>query len=254
MSRATTPRGKRRAMSSQQKRGCRLPWAAERSTDEGAAAATLEAEQADSTSTDETEDGVGGDLGEGPFHFADAATPEASTDASPGAPDVPETTAEAAMIESETTTTELPEVAPPAADEATDHAWPTTDQKTADESAPEVAVKAAVLPPIKIEGESRTVRSNPLVAGLVKAMREAAQASRDETTAQLQAEATARVEAIRESATGKAAELRKQADDDVAGIREWSKAEIARLRQETDERIEHRRKQLTEQTEQHEAS
>jgi len=85
-------------MSSQQKRGFRLPWAAERSTDDAAGPATLEADSADPTTPAQIEDGEGGDLGEGPFHFADAATPDASTDASPEAADVPETAAEAGML------------------------------------------------------------------------------------------------------------------------------------------------------------
>jgi hypothetical protein len=94
-------------------------------------------------------------------------------------------------------------------------------------------------------------RDNPLVAGLVKAMREAAIASRAETTARLQAEATTRTELIRARATTEAAQLRKRADDDVAAIREWSKTEIARIRQETDDRIEARKTELNGETERH---
>jgi hypothetical protein len=96
-------------------------------------------------------------------------------------------------------------------------------------------------------------RDNPLVAGLVKAMREAAVASREETTARLAAEATARVQAIRARATTEAAELRKRADDDVSAIRESSKAEMARLRQETENRIETRRAELAAEAERHSA-
>jgi hypothetical protein len=72
-------------------------------------------------------------------------------------------------------------------------------------------------------------------------MREAALASRAETTSRLQGEATARVEAIRSEATTDAAALRKRVDDDIAGIREWSKGEMARIRAETEGRIETRR-------------
>jgi hypothetical protein len=247
-------------MSSQQKRGFRLRWAVERGTDEGAAAATLEADAVESTTPDRIEDGVGGDLGEGPFHFADAPTPDATTDVSPEASDVPETTAEAAMIDADTATTETAEASPPAAD---NEAWPTTDQRLAattdTDPTPEEApaapdpTPAAALPPVHVEGAVRTSRPNPLVAGLVKAMREAAQASRAETTTQLQSEATARVEGIREAATAQTAELRKRADDDIAGIREWSKTEIARIKQETDERIERRKSELSDQTEKHSA-
>ena len=250
-------------MSSQQKRGFRLRWAAERSTEDGAAAATLEAESADPTTPADIEDEEGGDLGERPTQFADAATPEASTDASPEAPEVPETTAEAAMIDTETATNEAAE----AATSGTDHdAWPahdqrqttaaTTDPAAAPESGDEApsAPKATARPSTKVEGDAHATRSNPLVAGLVKAMREAALASRDETTTRVQGEATKRVEAIREAGTSQAAELRKTADDDIAGIREWSKSEIARVKQETDDRIDRRRTQLAGQTERHEAN
>src|SRR4051794_21588919 len=88
-------------MSSQQKRGFRLPWAAERSSEDAAGAATLEAGSADPTTPAPTEEGEGGDLGEGPFHFGDAATQAASTDAPPEASDVPETAAEAGMLNTE---------------------------------------------------------------------------------------------------------------------------------------------------------
>src|SRR4029078_724274 len=84
-------------------------------------------------------------------------------------------------------------------------------------------------------------RTNPLVAGLIKAMREAALASRAETTTRLQAEASARVETIRTDATEESAAPRKRVDEDIAGIRDWSKGEMARIRQETEARIEARR-------------
>ena len=253
-------------MSSQQKRGFRLPWAADHSTEDGAAAATLEAEPAEAATPVQPEGEVGGDLGEGPFHFADVATPEASTDASPEAPEVPETTAEAAMIDTETPTTEPAQTAPP----ATDHdMWPAVDQRqeattteaASDEGAPEqveseqaASEAATAAPPIRAETDVRATRTNPLVAGLVKAMREAALASREETTNRLNGDATARVELIREAGTSQAADLRKRADDDIAGIRDWSKSEIARIKQETDERIESRRSELSAQTERHETN
>jgi hypothetical protein len=97
-------------------------------------------------------------------------------------------------------------------------------------------------------------RDNPLVAGLVKAMREAALASRGETTARLEAEATARVEAIRARATTEVADLRKRSEEDMSAIREWSKAELARVRQETDERMEARKEELSVETTRHAAS
>jgi len=241
-------------MSSQQKRGFRLPWAAEREPGDDAGAATLEnGQQTPPVRLDLLKGAVGAGLGEGPFHFAEEPMPHASTDASPDAPDMPETTAEAAMIDTESGTTELAEAAP-----TTDaDAWPTTDQEVvaeaeavpdgapAEPEAPageaDADTPAAAPPKTKVEGDQRATRSNPLVAGLVKAMREAAIASRAETTTRLQAEATARVEAIRTDATEDSAALRKRVDEDIAGIRDWSKGEMARIRQQTEERIEGRR-------------
>ena len=242
----------RRAMSSQQKRGFRLPWAADRSADEATGAATLEADSDEPTTPAQIEDGVGGDLGEGPFHFADAATPNASTDASPEAPDVPETAAEAAMLNTESATTESATTETEAAPTTTDDGWPTLSQAEDAETASGQDTFEAVQPDasaaedatteqaasetsrkrsVHVEPDLRTSRSNPLVAGLVKAMREAAIASRAETTTRLQAEATARVEEIRTAATEEAATLRKRVDEDIASIRDWSKGEVARIRQ-----------------------
>jgi hypothetical protein len=228
-------------MSSNQKRGFRLPWGSERDPDEAVTAAAMLALAA----TNQVTGAVRDDLGEGPFRLSDAAQPM-TTDAAPAAADVPDDTPEAAMNDTEAPTTELSAAAPP--EEESPEAWPTTDRRAADRpfntdwTAP------------RAESEPRLPRrDNPLVAGLVKAMREAAVASRAETTARLEAEATARVESIRARATTETANLRKRADEDVNGIREWSKAEIARLRQETEERIETRRAALTEETGRHAA-
>ena len=93
-------------MSSQQKRGFRLPWASERDSVDGAGAATVDEEHAPGARLDLLKGEVGDALGEGPFHLTDAPTPDASTDAAPEAPDVPETTGEATMIDAESPTTE----------------------------------------------------------------------------------------------------------------------------------------------------
>jgi len=85
-------------------------------------------------------------------------------------------------------------------------------------------------------------------------MREAALASRAETTTRLQAEASARVEAIRTEATEESAALRKRVDEDIAGIRDWSKGEMARIRQETEAKIEARRAEAVDESEQYTAS
>ncbi len=87
-------------------------------------------------------------------------------------------------------------------------------------------------------------RDNPLVAGLVRAMREAAQTARDEALAKLAEEAKARIETIHAESAEAATLIRKQSEEDVAGIRDWSKAEMARIREETEERIAGRRRRL----------
>jgi hypothetical protein len=225
-------------MTSSQKRGFRLPWAAEHGPDEAA--------PLDHGSDDQTTGAVRDDLGEGPFGRSDGAQ-QLTTDAAPAASDVPDHTPEAAMIDAEAPTTESTAAAPPHQDAG--GGWPTTDRR-----GPDRPFTGGDRPAVRVEGEPRIPRrDNPLVAGLVKAMREAAIASRAETTARLESEATARVEAIRARATTEAADLRKQADEDVNGIREWSKAEIARLRQETEERIEARRGELAAEAERHAA-
>jgi hypothetical protein len=224
-----------RAMSSNQKRGFRLPWG-DRSSDDGADTATLER-------LDAPEDGDGDAVGEGPFRLAEAA-PTTTTEAVPAATDPHGTSPEAEMIDSDASTTES--AAAPTAAPVAMEAWPTTDRRGSSEPAP------VPPPPIRVDPPLRAARrDNPLVAGLVKAMREAAVASRAETTARLQDEANTRVEGIRTRATTEAAELHKRADDDVAAIREWSKAEIARVKQETDDRIEARKSELSAEVERH---
>ena len=255
-------------MSSQQKRGFRLPWAGEREPGEDAGTATLENGQTPPVRLDLLKGAVGDGLGEGPFHFAEESTPPASTDASPEAPDVPETTGEAAMIDTESGTTELAE----AATTAEADARPATDPDAVAEATAEPA-DAAIDPDVligetdvetpapaasksKAQVTQRTgaaTRPNPLVAGLIKAMREAALASRAETTSRLQAEATARVEAIRTDGTEESAALRKRVDEDIAGIRDWSKGEMARIRQQTEERIEGRRTEAIAENDRHTA-
>jgi hypothetical protein len=211
-------------MTSNQKRGFRLPWGTERGSEDGAGAATLDRPEAGVDATD--------DIGTGPFRPAT---------------DQPSTSSEAAMIDSDAPTTESAE-APPAVDADASSGWPTTDRR----GAAGTTTTSDGRPPIRVDGQQRPARrDNPLVAGLVKAMREAAIASRAETTAKLQAEATSRVEAIRGRATTETAELRKRADDDVSEIRDWSKLELARIRQQTEDRIEARKTELTGELERH---
>lgn len=97
-------------------------------------------------------------------------------------------------------------------------------------------------------------RENPLVAGLVKAMREAAETARSETSTRVAAAATTQVETIHASSAEEAEALKRRADEEIAEIRDWSKAEMARIREETDRRISRRREDLTEEIDAHAAS
>jgi hypothetical protein len=245
-------------MSSQQKRGFRLPWGPERASDadgmDGTPAATL-----DPASPDPTDGVDSDDLGEGPFDLA-GASPTSTTDEAPASSEMPEDTAEAAMIDTQAQTQptangdDTVAEAPDGAQEDAPGGWPVVDRRSSPDHAAD-ADGTAVLAPIHAVGDTNGARparrENPLVAGLVKAMREAAVSSRDETLSRLNAEAETRVEAIKTRATTETADLRKRAEDDIAGIRDWSKAEIARVRQQTEDRIEGRRTELANETERH---
>jgi hypothetical protein len=104
--------------------------------------------------------------------------------------------------------------------------------------ASETAVDAATIP------EPRPRRDNLLVAGLARAMHDAATAARVETTSRFAEETRARIEAIHREATATASATKHAADGDVGAIRDWSKAEMARIREETEERIAVRRRRL----------
>ena len=236
-------------MSGQQKRGFRLPWTADqRGSDEASAAATI-----DSGTLDSAPAAVGDDLGDGPFQRAETQ-PAMTRGAAPAASNVPDDSAEAEMIDTDSMQDRIERG-------SADGAWPTTDRVAESAQAAEPAeattgpdgsaMASGANPPPAVEGESRGRRENPLVAGLVKAMREAAIASRAETTTRLQAEAATRIEAIRAESTEEAAALRKRVDDDIAGIREWSKVEMARIKAETEHRIEERRADAINESQRH---
>lgn len=107
----------------------------------------------------------------------------------------------------------------------------------------EPAAAQAAGPPIEpVPAHAR--RDNPLVAVLVRAMRDAAAAAREESAARFAEAAKNRFEAIHAQSGEEAAALRKRADAEIVEIREWSKAEMARLREETDQRISDRRRRL----------
>lgn len=87
-------------------------------------------------------------------------------------------------------------------------------------------------------------RENPLVAGLVRAMRDAATVARAEAAAKAAADADARVEGLRAEAATTSTDLRKHADEDLAAIRDWSRAQLARIREETERRSADRKARL----------
>lgn len=237
------PWGSSQAMSSTQKRGFRLRWAGDHGPEEGAPAAMLDLLTADPEAGEARDD-----VGKIARRLAEA-TQSTTTDAAPAATEVPteepEVSAEATMIESDSATTERIERA------AGGGSWPTSDRADAPGQAKDPE-RAVARPQLRVAGEPPIRRrENPLVTGLIKAMREAALASRAETASRLQSEATSRIEAIRAEATEDGATLRKQVDDDIAGIREWSKAEMARIRQETETRIESRREEAIAESKRH---
>ena len=107
-------------------------------------------------------------------------------------------------------------------------------------------------PPAAVE-PAPTRKPNRLMADLTKAMQTAAETTREETLARLQADAKAHVESIHTRSAGEAEGLRHTADADIAAIREWSKAEIARIREETDQKVVDRKATLEFEIEEHAA-
>ena len=133
----------------------------------------------------------------------------------------------------------------------------TADPEAATSDDPKLAtadLEAAAEEPVPIHPEpapGRPRRENLLVTGLVRAMRDAATAARQETAARFADEAKTRVESIHTQAAEEATELRKQADSEIVEIRDWSKAEMARIREETDQRIADRKQHLETEIERH---
>ncbi|MBI2763718.1 MAG: hypothetical protein HYX54_08235, partial [Chloroflexi bacterium] len=134
-----------------------------------------------------------------------------------------------------------------AAADPRDEAWPASDASRgtitseAASSRETAEVHAPARPP------------NPLVAGLIRAMREAAEAARKEALDAVAQTAKQRTDDIQAESANQNAEIRRAGDADVAEIREWSKARMARLREETEQRIADRRRRLDLQCEDHAA-
>ena len=72
-------------------------------------------------------------------------------------------------------------------------------------------------------------KPNRLMADLTKAMQTAAESTREETLARLQADAKAHVESIHTRSAGEAEELRHTADADIAAIRGRTASETATM-------------------------
>jgi hypothetical protein len=230
-------------MSTAQKRGFRLPWSSDHAPQDPAEEAANLATLLDAD-----------ELGAGPFA---SSVGDGTREAALGSAEAPGVESEAVVLESvvqgranEPETGGRDGTAEPV-EQSEAGAWPETDRHDApahkhDEPPP---APAPARPPSR-PGR----RENPLVAGLVRAMREAAEASRSQTMEELRAEARGQVEAIKEGATDGAAAVRKQADDDIAEIREWAKAEAARIRQESEQRIADRREAQTQELAAYEAA
>lgn len=240
-------------MATAQKRGFRFPWGGDPQRDEPDAPSLSERL---GTATD--------DLGRGPFDLEPAGEAATTTEALPDAEAAPaiepapaaEPDSEPQVEEQRAVTTEAQVAAEPAR-----NAWPEADRGSSVRRSAVAESGSGAMPgatpasgawpaPAAARSDSATARrDNPLVAGLVRAMREAARVAREEAVTSLRSDAVARGEAIRVQGTEAAAELRKAADSDVASIREWSKAEMTRIREATEARITARKIQLGTETE-----
>ncbi|MCI0581488.1 MAG: hypothetical protein L0227_01110 [Chloroflexi bacterium] len=181
--------------------------------------------------------------------WAAEARPGASSDAkTPPDPDSPPV-AEDETIADPTTpeATEMQE----ATTDPRSMSWPESDSRADDDPMPDTPAESPARVAIADPSPARPRRENLLVTGLVRAMRDAAVAAREETAARFADEAKSRVESIHTRAAEEAAELRKQAETEIVEIRDWSKAEMARIREETDQRIAGRKQHLESEIERH---
>jgi hypothetical protein len=232
-------------MTSTTKRGFHLPW----SGDGRAPAASADVPETEPGAAPERQPVLEGDqgeeLGRGPFGLA---------------PEEPSARKRDQLVEDDDRLRPMPNrEAPKEASTAVSNpqmSWPEVDRAGSVTERASTAALPPVRPPVVVDGVDGSSprpsrRDNPLVVGLVRAMRDAARATREETTARTRAEATARIDEIQASSAGETVVLRKRSDDDAIAIREWSKAEIARIRDEAEKRIAERRAQLAIETDAH---
>ena len=248
-------------MATAQKRGFRFPWGGDPGRDPDSSARSD-----DEPSLAERLGAIPDDLGAGPFDL-NAAHPDDQPVAEPEVPEAVESvTVEPVAVEPEPDAApDAVEPEPPMAEAgaqpaavaaelepqpAPRAAWPESDRRSARTAATNPPADVPADPP----APKPAAKANPLVTGLVRAMRDAAKVARDEAVTGLRTDAAARAEAIRTDAAAAVADLRKVADADVAAIREWSKAEMARIREETEARIAARKEQLVAETDDHHAA
>jgi hypothetical protein len=275
--------------STEQRSGFRLPWASESRIDVAhynhtsqidpttAVDAVPESAEPVAGTTNDSEAATGfgasSEPGTTPLSPEDAVTPDTETQPADGRPAAwPERDSRLEALDATEHPTEVPEaadvdeLAPLAADDAplahgeltplasVDAAPTYDDVPPVGDDAPAAADDAPLATDDAPRPVERTRRDNPLVAGLVRAMRDAAEVARHESLAKLGEEARAKIEAIQAASAEDDAGIKQQADEDITTIQEWSKAEMARIKDETDGRIADRRRQLELEVEDHAAS
>lgn len=213
--------------------GFRLPW----STEGRAPTEHDDAPEAQPT-TEASPDG-------GPAQAAveavqDAATDDAATQA--GAGDF----ANAGRPEADGDTPTMPDAQPDATQPELEvqQVFPSVDAPA--DLAPDSAATA-----VRGGEHQRTHRPEKFLADLTRAMQAAAEAARDQSLGQFEADSKHFVDEIQARSAEEASTLRQDSESDIASTREWSKAEMARIREETEARIAKRRAQLDHDLETH---
>jgi len=263
-------------MTTTEKRGFRLPWGGEnhKPNDEpeagpGTAAAAVLTPATDlapaiapTTGTSVRSGsmlrrGQADELGRGPFDLAPAEDPDGSESATDDESivDIVEPAPYATPKSAAQPPTDMPADDTSAPDPKGGNAaaaWPEMDRRGSAAHLASDAPPLPLRPAVVVQGGPKKV--NPLVAGMVKAMRESARAARDETTARMRADAAARAEQIRLEAAAAGVALKKQADEDVAEVREWARAEAVRIKGEAESRIAARKERLVHDAREHAAA
>jgi hypothetical protein len=119
--------------------------------------------------------------------------------------------------------------------------------------APAVPASATERAPDPAAESPRGHRPEKFLAELTRAMQTAAEAARDQSLGQFEADSKQFVDEIQTRSADEAAELRQASEEDIAATREWSKAEMARIREETEARVSQRRVQLDQELKAHAA-